>query len=94
MQIAVHSSCALRRIDSERSDVLARSVMNFPQLRSVHLLVSAFYGTSDQSRHTVFRVFVYENMYVTLLPLKCLKLRQKGSMIGQSYQDLKQPQSC
>ena len=70
MQIAVHSSCALRTIDSEGSDVSPRSVMNFPQLRSVHLFVSAFYGTSDYSRHTVFHVFVYENSDVTLVWLK------------------------
>ena len=94
MQIAVHSSCALSRIDSEGSDVSARSVMNFPQLRSVHLLVSAFYGTSDQSRHTVLRVFLYENVNVTLVRLKCLKRRQKGTMIRQSYQGIKQPKSC
>ena len=91
MQIAVHSSCALRRIDSDGSDVSARSVMNFPQLRSVHLLLSAFYGTSDQSRHTVFRIFVYENLNVTSIRLK---RRQKGTMLSQSYQGLKQPKSC
>jgi len=65
--------------------------MNFPQLRSVHLLLSAFYGTSDQSRHTVFRIFVYENLNVTSIRLK---RRQKGTMLSQSYQGLKQPKSC